>query len=39
MNKIIETCKFVAQNSQHVKINYEKINDFCNYFHNNRIKQ
>ena len=38
MNKIIETCEFVAQNSQHVKINYEKINDFCNYFHNNRIK-
>jgi hypothetical protein len=38
MNKIIETCEFVAHNSQHVKINYEKINEFCNYFHNNHIK-
>ena len=38
MNRIIETCKFVVDNSQHVKINSEKVDEFCNYFSHSCIK-
>jgi hypothetical protein len=38
MNRIVETCKFVVENSQHVKINSEKIDEFCNYFSHSHIK-
>ena len=38
MNKIIESAKFVVQNSQHVKINPKKVNEFCNYFDHHHIK-
>ncbi|MFH1455449.1 MAG: queuosine salvage family protein [archaeon] len=38
MNKIIESCKFVVDNSQHVKINLKKVEDFCNYFDHKHIK-
>ena len=38
MNRIIETCKFVVDNSQHVKINSEKVNEFVNYFNHSHIK-
>lgn len=38
MNKIIETCKFVFDNSQHVKINSEKVDEFVDYFNDSHIK-
>lgn len=38
MNKIVESCKFVVDNSQHVKINSEKVDEFCNYFNLSHIK-
>lgn len=38
MNKIIETCKFVADNSQYVKINSQKIDEFVEYFNHSHIK-
>jgi len=38
MNRIIETCKFVVDNSQHVKINSEKVDEFVNYFNHSHIK-
>ena len=38
MNKIIETCKFVVDNSQHVKINSEKVDEFVDYFNHSHIK-
>jgi len=38
MNKVLESTKFVYDNSQHVKANSEKIDDFCEYFNNNHIK-
>lgn len=38
MNKIIESAKFVVDNSQHVKINSKKIYEFCKYFNRNHIR-
>ncbi len=38
MNKIVESCKFVADNSEHVKINLDKIDEFCNCFNLSHIK-
>ncbi len=38
MNRIIETCKFVVDNSQHVKINPEKVDEFVDYFKDSHIK-
>ncbi|MBD3270661.1 hypothetical protein GF376_03990 [Candidatus Peregrinibacteria bacterium] len=38
MNRIVETCKFVVDNSEHVKINYEKVNEFVEYFNDSHIK-
>jgi hypothetical protein len=32
MNKVLESTKFVVDSSKHVKINTDKINDFCNHF-------
>ncbi len=32
MNKIIKTCQFVVNNAQHVVINNDKINNFCDSF-------
>ena len=29
MNRIIESAKFVVDNSQHVKINLKKVEEFC----------
>ena len=37
-NKIIESCKFVVENSEHVKINKEKVKKFCEYFDHKHIK-
>ncbi|MCA9487793.1 MAG: queuosine salvage family protein [Nanoarchaeota archaeon] len=36
--EIIETCTFVAKNSQNIKIDYDKINEFVNYFNHSYIK-
>jgi len=38
MNKIVETCKFVVDNSKHVKINSEKVDEFVDYFNHSHIK-
>lgn len=38
MNRILETCKFVVDNSQHVKINSEKVDEFADYFNHSHIK-
>jgi len=38
MNKILESTKFVVDNSQHVKINSKRIDDFCKYFTQKHIK-
>jgi hypothetical protein len=38
MNKILESTKFVVDNSEHVKINPKKIVDFCKYFKRQHIK-
>jgi len=38
MNKILESTKFVVDNSQHVKINPKKVDDFCKYFTQKHIK-
>jgi len=38
MNKIIESAKFVVENSQHVKINTQKVDEFCDYFSHTHIK-
>jgi hypothetical protein len=38
MNKIVKSCKFVVDNSQHIKINSEKVDKFCDYFSHNHIK-
>lgn len=32
MNTILESCKFVVDNSQQVKINHQKIDEFCECF-------
>ena len=38
MNKIVESAKFVVDNSQHIKINLDKVDEFCNYFDHQHIK-
>jgi len=38
MNKIVKSAKFVVDNSQHIKINLEEVNNFCDYFNHNHIK-
>ncbi len=38
MNRIIESPKFVVENSQHVRINSQKVDEFCNYFDYKHIK-
>ena len=38
MNRILESAKFVADNSQHVKINSKEVNNFCEYFNHEHIK-
>ena len=38
MNKILESTKFVVDNSEYVKINPRKISDFCKYFTQKHIK-
>jgi len=38
MNRIIESAKFVVDNSQHVKINSKKVDEFCDYFNRSYIK-
>lgn len=37
MNKVLETTKFVVDNAQYVKINKEKITEFCNNFEESHI--
>ena len=37
MNNILESCKFVVDNSKHVKINMDKVGDFCDYFNRKHI--
>jgi len=37
-NKIIESCKFVTENSKYVKINEKKLNEFCKKFNKKNIK-
>ncbi len=37
MNKVISTTKFVVDNARNVKINKEKIKDFCKYFRESHI--
>jgi hypothetical protein len=38
MNKILESTKFVVDNSEHVKINSKKIDEFCKHFTRQDIK-
>lgn len=38
MNKIIESTKFVIDNSQHVKINSKEVDNFCKYFSQKHMK-
>ena len=38
MNKVIESTKFVVDNSQHVKINSKEVDNFCEYFSHEHIK-
>jgi len=38
MNKIIESTKFVADHSQHVKINSKEVDNFCEYFSPKHMK-
>ena len=38
MNKILESTKFVVDNSQHVKIDIKEIDNFCEYFNHGHIK-
>ena len=38
MNKIVESAKFVVENSQNVKINSKKVDEFCDYFNHSHIK-
>lgn len=37
MNQILETTRFVVENARHVKINPEKITEFCNHFEESHI--
>ncbi len=37
MDSVLETTKFVVDNAKHVKINPEKINEFCNHFEESHI--
>jgi len=38
MNKVIESTKFVVDNSQHVKINSKEVDNFCEYFSQKHMK-
>lgn len=38
LDDIKETCQYVINNSQHVKINYDKLDDFINNFDYNKLK-
>ncbi|MCB9798261.1 hypothetical protein H6758_00880 [Candidatus Nomurabacteria bacterium] len=38
MNEIVESCRFVAKHSEHVKIHSEKIQEFAEYFDHSHIK-
>ena len=38
MNRIIKTCKFVVDNSQHVKINSEKVDEFVDWYEKQELK-
>ncbi|MBU1119492.1 queuosine salvage family protein [Patescibacteria group bacterium] len=38
MNKIIESAKFVVDNSQQVTINSQEVDVFCDYFNHEHIK-
>jgi hypothetical protein len=38
MNKILESAKFVVDNSQHVKINLTEVDTFCEYFSREHMK-
>jgi hypothetical protein len=38
MNRILESAKFVVDNSQHVKINSKEVNNFCEYFNQGHIQ-
>ncbi len=38
MNRVIESAKFIVENSQHVKINSKKVDEFCDYFSHSHIK-
>lgn len=38
MSKIIDSIKFVVDNSNHIKINELKVNEFCNSFNHEHIK-
>ena len=37
MNKIISSAKFVAENAEHVKIDRDKIDEFCKNFHHGDV--
>lgn len=37
-NTILESCKFVADHSKYVKINFQKIDSFCESFHPGHIQ-
>lgn len=37
MNEVLETTKFVVDNARHVKINKEKVTEFCNHFEESHI--
>ncbi len=37
MKNIVNTCKFVVENSKHVKIHLDKINEFVDYFNESHI--
>ena len=37
LDKVLETCKFVVNNSKHVKINYDKANELINEWYNFKL--
>ena len=38
LEDIKDTCKYVMDNSQHVKINYDKLDNFINHIDNDKLK-
>lgn len=38
MDRIVESAKFVADNSEHIKINSQKVDEFCDYFKESHIQ-